>query len=207
MANTLGLLGLMAQRQSMLVQSSLILEISEGRKPPELATLLELANALLKINSALDILAVQGVHARQRLQQSPDTEFSDTPQFKIILGVVVDEAKTELAQVIQPLVTFIDTNNKDDALLEVPSRLKQVEGCLSILSHHRAAKLLSICNKYIDKTFIREAVVPAEEKLKALADVLISLELYLDTLAGNPMDGKNILDITEKRLGVVLANR
>ena len=207
MANTLGLLGLMAQRQSMLVQSSLILEISEGRKSPELATLLELANALLKINSALDILAVQGVHARQRLQQSPDTEFSDTPQFKIILGVVVDEAKTELAQVIQPLVTFIDTNNKDDALLEVPSRLKQVEGCLSILSHHRAAKLLSICNKYIDKTFIREAIVPAEEKLKALADVLISLELYLDTLAGNPMDGKNILDITEKRLSVVLANR
>jgi chemosensory pili system protein ChpA (sensor histidine kinase/response regulator) len=207
MANTLGLLGLLSQRQDMLVQSALILEISEGRKSPELATLLELANALLKINSALDILAVQGVHARQRLQQMPDTFFSETPQFKIILGVVVDEAKTELAQVIQPLVTFIDSSTKDEALLEVPSRLKQVEGCLSILSHHRAAKLLSICNKYIDKTFIKEAIIPAEDKLKALADVLISLELYLDTLAGNPMDGKNILDITEKRLSIVLANR
>jgi chemosensory pili system protein ChpA (sensor histidine kinase/response regulator) len=207
MANTLGLLGLLAQRQSMLAQSALILEISEGRKSPELATLLELANALLKINSALDILAVQGVHARQRLQQIPDTNFSETPQFKIILSVVVDEAKTELAQVIQPLVTFIDSNTKDEALLEVPSRLKQVEGCLSILSHHRAAKLLSICNRYIEKTFIKEAIIPAEDKLKALADVLISLELYLDTLAGNPMDGKNILDITEKRLSIVLANR
>jgi hypothetical protein len=207
MANTLGLLGLLAQRQAMLAQSALILEISEGRKSPELATLLELANALLKINSALDILAVQGVHARQRLQQIPDTDFSETPQFKIILSVVVDEAKTELAQVIQPLVTFIDSNTKDEALLEVPSRLKQVEGCLSILSHHRAAKLLSICNKYIEKTFIKEAIIPAENKLKALADVLISLELYLDTLAGNPMDGKNILDITEKRLSIVLANR
>ncbi len=203
MANTLGLLGLLAQRKLMLSQASLILDISEGRKPPELSTLLELANALLQINAALDILAVQGVHARQRLQQSPDTEFSETPQFKIVLSVVVDEAKTELAQVIQPLVTFIDSSTPDDALLEVPSRLKQVEGCLSILSHHRAAKLLSLCNKYLNKTFIKEATVPAEEKLKALADVLISLELYLDTLAGNPMDGKTILDITEQRLSIL----
>jgi len=46
--------------------------------------------------------------------------------------------------------------------------------------------------------------VPEEEKLKALADVLISLELYLDTLAGNPMDAKDILDMTEKRLGQLL---
>jgi chemosensory pili system protein ChpA (sensor histidine kinase/response regulator) len=203
MANTLGLLGLTVQRQSMLDQASQILEMSEGRKPAELANLLEVGNALLKIDAALDILAVQGVHARQRLQQSPDTDFSETPQFSIILNVVVDEAKTELAQVIQPLVNFIDSGTQDDTLLEVPGRLKQVEGFLSIVSHTRAAKLLAMSNRYIGKVFLKEATVPPEEKLKALADVLISIELYLDTIAGNPMDGKNILDVTEKRLAVL----
>lgn len=205
MANTLGLLGLMVQRQSMQAQANLILEISEGRKSPDLPVLLELANALLKINAALDILAVQGVHARQRLQQSPNTEFSETPQFGIVLNVVVDEAKTELAQVIQPLVAFIDSGTQDESLLEVPGRLKQVGGFLSILSHNRAAKLLALCNQYIEKVFIKEATVPVEEKLKALADVLISIELYLDTLAGNPMDAKDILDVTEKRLKALFA--
>ena len=34
----------------------------------------------------------------------------------------------------------------------------------------------------------------------SLADILIGIELYLDTLAGNPMDTKDILDGTEKRL-------
>ena len=203
MANTLGLLGLTVQRQSMLDQASQILEMSEGRKPAELSDLLEVGNALLKIDAALDILAVQGVHARQRLQQSPDTDFSETPQFGIILNVVVDEAKTELAQVIQPLVNFIDSGTQDDTLLEVPGRLKQVEGFLSIVSHTRAAKLLAMGNRYIGKVFLKEATVPPEEKLKALADVLISIELYLDTIAGNPMDGKNILDVTEKRLAVL----
>jgi chemotaxis protein histidine kinase CheA len=203
MANTLGLLGLTVQRQSMLDQASQILEMSEGRKSAELVNLLEVGNALLKIDAALDILAVQGVHARQRLQQSPDTDFSETPQFGIILNVVVDEAKTELAQVIQPLVNFIDSGTQDESLLEVPGRLKQVEGFLSIVSHTRAAKLLAMSNRYIGKVFLKEATVPPEEKLKALADVLISIELYLDTIAGNPMDGKNILDVTEKRLAIL----
>ena len=73
-------------------------------------------------------------------------------------------------------------------------------GFLSVVSHKRAAQLLAQCNKYIEDVFIKEATVPAEDKLKALADVLISLELYLDTLAGNPMDADEILDVTEKRL-------
>jgi len=203
MANTLGLLGLRVQRQSMLKQAVLILDISEGRKPPKFSLLLEIANALLKIYGAVDILGVQGVHAKQRLEQSRETEFSETPQFDLVLGVVVDEAKTELAQVIQPLVTFIDSATPDDELLEVPSRLKQVGGFLAVLSHNRAAKLLAQCNKYIEEVFIKKTLVPAKEKLKALADVLIGLELYLDTLAGNPMDADDILDVTERRLSVL----
>ncbi|MCK5877049.1 MAG: hypothetical protein KAG43_05400 [Candidatus Marithrix sp.] len=205
MANTLGLLGLLVQRKSMLNQATLFLDITEGRKPLEMPTLLKIANALLKISAAVDILSVQGVHAKQRLQQSPDTEFSETPQFGIILGVAVDEAKTELAQVIQPIVNFIGTGTQDDNLLEVPSRLKQVEGFLSVASHDRAAKLLRRCNNYIVKVFIKEAIVPPEDKQKSLADILIGIELYLDTLAGNPMDTKDILDGTERRL-LILAN-
>jgi hypothetical protein len=206
MANTLGLLGLTVQRKSMLAQAALILDITEGRKPADLPTLLLIANGLLKISAAVDILAVQGVHAKQRLQQSPDTEFSETPQFGIVLGVVVEEAKTELAQVIQPIVNFIETGTQDDNLREVPARLKQVEGFLTTRSHNRAAKLLAQCNKYIEKVFIKEATVPAEDKLRALADVLIGIELYLDTLAGNPMDVENILQGTGKRLLVLAKN-
>ncbi len=76
-------------------------------------------------------------------------------------------------------------------------------GFLAVLSHNRAAKLLAQCNKYIKEVFIKKATVPAKEKLKALADVLIGIELYLDTLAGNPMDADDILDITERQLSVL----
>ena len=204
MANTLGLLGLELQRKLMLQQRKLIFEITEGRKPAELNILLDIASALLKISGALDILGVQGVHARQKLQEGVDTQFWDTPQFGVVMGEAVNEAKTELTQVIQPLVTFIDTRTKDETLTEVPNRLKQVEGFLLVSSHKRAAKLLGLCNRYIDKIFIREGNIPPEEKLKALADVLISMEFYVNTLAGNPMDAQDILDLTEKKLAILL---
>ncbi len=204
MANTLGLLGLPSHRHSMLVQAKMIKEVIDGKRSSELNSLLEIGNALLKIDAALDILGVQGVHARQRLQQSPDTEFFETPQFGIILSVVVNEAKIELSQVIQPLVSFInDPTQLDETLLEVPGRLRQVEGFLSILSHDRASLLLRKCNHYIQKVFIKEKTVPEEVKLKALADTLISIELYLDTLAGNPMDADEILNTTQKRLALL----
>ena len=203
MANTLGLLGLNVQRRSMLTQATLILNISAGKKPPDFATLLDIASALLNIDAAVEILAVQGVHAKQRLQKSPDTDYSETPQFGLVLSKAVDEAKIELSQVIQPLVNFIDTGVQDNNLLEVPGLLKQVEGCLYVLSHNLAAKQLAKCTEYIRKMFIKESTVPPEVKLKALADVLIGIELYLDTLAGNPMDADEILKVTGRQLSVL----
>jgi len=202
MANTLNLLGLTQQSQSMQTQAKLILDISEGTKNPEISTQLEIANALLKIDSAVDMLAVQGVHAIQHL--SPDTEFSHTPQFSLVLKDAVDFATKELAEIIQALVTFLDTGIADDEnLLKVPERIKDVEGFLSISSHERAAQLLEQCRQYIEQVFIKQGTKPEKEKLQALADVLIGIELYLNTLAGNPMDTEKLLSAINKQLSVI----
>ena len=199
MGNTLGLLGLMVQRNSLLQQAKLIKDIVEERSPPEQQAFLDIANNLLKVSTALEILGVQGVHARQLLQQSLNTAYSATPQFKLVLSVAVSEAKTELSQVIQPIVSFLDNPaQQDESLMAVPERLKQIGGFLNIASEDRAAKLLHHCNRYIEHTFIKNRRVPPENQQKALADALISLEMFLDTLAGNPMDAKGILDITAK---------
>ncbi|MEZ5673543.1 MAG: hypothetical protein R3E08_14685 [Thiotrichaceae bacterium] len=88
-------------------------------------------------------------------------------------------------------------------MLDVPNRLV-AEGFLRIQSREKAAKLLHRCTQYIEKVFIKESTVPEEEKRKALADTLLSIELYLDTLAGNPMDAEDILGMTERRLMLLL---
>jgi hypothetical protein len=189
----------------MLEEAKLILEITEYRLPAEIDTRISIANTLLQVSSALDIVAVQGVHARQRLQQVPDTQFSDTPQFVIMLNIAVEEAKGELAKVTQPLVSFIDSKEQDQALKDVPGNLKQVEGFLRISSHEHAAKILARCIRYIEVIFIQRNTVPPEVQCQALADILIGLQDYLDTLVGSPMDSKNLLIAFENRLKILSA--
>ncbi len=207
MAKTLELLGLGGQSQSMLAQAALIHEISEGSKPPEFSTLLDIANALLKIEAAVDILAVQGVHARQRLASNVETEFSETPQFNVMLKVAIDEAKKELAQAIEPLINLIENDTQDENLSKVPESLKLVAGLLSTLYQENAAQLLVQCNKYIENVFIGEGTVPTDEnKRQALADVLIGIEIYLDTLADNSMDAVEILSFLSSQFSLLSAS-
>ncbi len=201
MAYTLHLLGLEVQAKSMLQQTSVITAIVEAQKIYDLAQMLSIANALLKIDAALDTLATRGNHARQQIQQEKglmETQFSD------VLKVVVDEAKIELAEMVQPIITFIDNGNVSEELQAIPGRFQHIQGLLAILGEQRAIKLLQLCSRYIEQHMIKNAVVPDERQRKALADAMISIEFYLETLAGNPLNSAQILNITQHCLATLM---
>ncbi len=197
MAYTLSLLDLGAQCNSMLKQASNIEAIVEKNQSYELSEMLQIADALLKVEAAMRTLGSRGIHARQQIQREEgllETQFQD------ILRVVVDEAKVELAEMIQPIVNFIQSGSADDALMAIPDGFKHIEGFLHMMSQTRAIKLVRMLSAYVSKTLIQQTTVPGEVERKALADAIISLEFYLDTLAGNPMDSDQILNITQSCL-------
>jgi chemosensory pili system protein ChpA (sensor histidine kinase/response regulator) len=200
-AYTLSLLGLDVQARSMMQQAALIAAVVKGQKPHDLSELLGIANALLKINAALETLGSRGVHARQQIQQ--EAGLHET-QYKTVLRVAVDEAKSELSEVVQPIITFMESGAVDETLTAIPSRLHDIQGLLAVLNQSRAVKLMRLCGEYIAEAMIKQASIPAEAERKALADALVSFEFYLDTLAGNPMDGNRILDTTEQSVRILL---
>ncbi len=194
MAYTLHLLGLELQAKSMLQQTALVTTIVEGQKAYDLSQMLTIANALLKVDAALDTLATRGNHARQQIQQEKglmETQLAD------VLKVVVDEAKVELAEMIQPIIVFMDNGNVDESLKSIPERFQLIQGLLAILNEERAIKLLQLCSRYIQQQMIQKMSIPDEKQSKALADAMISIEFYLETLAGNPLNSMQMLDITQ----------
>lgn len=200
-AYTLHLLGLEVQAKSMLQQTALITGIAEKQKNYDLAQMLVIADALLKIDAALDTLATRGNHARQQIQQ--EKGLTET-QLVDVLKVVVDEAKIELAEMIQPIIVFMDNGNVDEDLQAIPGRFQHIQGLLAILNQQRAIKLLQLCRRYIEQNMIKKALVPDEKQRKALADAIISIEFYLETLAGNPLNSSHILDITQHCLSSLM---
>ncbi len=201
MAYTLHLLGLEVQAKSMLQQTAVITAIAEEQKSYDLAQMLVIANALLRIDAALDTLATRGNHARQQIQQEKGLTES---QLIDVLKVVVDEAKVELAEMIQPIIVFIDNGTVSEDLQAIPGRFQHIQGLLAILDQPRAIKLLQLCSRYIQQNMIKNALVPDEKQRKALADAIISIEFYLETLAGNPLNSSHILDITQQCLSSLM---
>ncbi|MCK5717159.1 MAG: hypothetical protein KAH77_06675 [Thiomargarita sp.] len=202
-AHVLELIGLQHESHAMLAQVKIINEVNESNQKMEFAKVLDMAKTLLSIYATVDMLALKGMHSRQYLSSHSETEFSETRQFHDMLTTVVNEAKKELAQAVESLKHLIENNTRDDALLDVPKHLNLVIGLLTMLSQEQAANLLTQCTQYIEQVFIQEATVPTEEtKLQALADVLIGVDIYLDTLAGSPLDAQKIFLVLSAQFSV-----
>ncbi len=204
-SNKLELLGLNLESQSLQTQANLISDLCEDSKKMTDSIFIEIVESLLKTRSAIEILGLQGLHAIERIEESADADFSTTVSFEMVRNEGIKYATAEMLEVIEYISNFIETNTADEHLSTVPKHLKQVEGLLSIVSHDGAAQLLARFSQYIEEVLIKEGSVPADKKkLYALADVLISIELYLETIVGHPMDAEILLSLMNDQLSVLI---
>jgi len=202
MAYTLDVLGLDAQSKSLKEQAATIQRMTKNELHHELAQLLSIADALMKVNTALETLAHRGVHARQQIQK--ETGLQET-QVLLVLKAAVIEAKTELTEMIPIINAFFDSGKASDELADLPNRFTQLQGLMYMNNREKAAQLTAHCSRYVAEVLIKQAKVPEEAKRKALADTIISLDLYLDTLAGTPLDGNQILETTNRCIHALFA--
>jgi hypothetical protein len=198
---TLRLLGLEKQAHTLLKQSAVIDAIVEGKIEHSLPRMLDISNVILRVEAAMDTLSKRGTHAIHQIQQ--EQGLLET-QFKEVVKVLVEEAKIELTEMIQPIISYFETKNSDDELQKIPERFQNLSGVFSILNQPRAAKLTDVSAHYVTKKILQDNAIPNERQRKLLADVIVSFELFLDTLAGHPLDGVRILNTAQQSLQALL---
>lgn len=194
---TLRLLGLEKQAQALLKQSAVIDAIVEGKIEPSLTRMLDIANVMLRVEAAMDTLSKRGTHAIAQIQQ--EQGLLET-QFKEVVKVVVEEAKIELTEMIQPIISYLESKTPDEELQKVPERFGHLGGVFLILNQPRAAKLTEVSAHYVAKKILQDNTVPDDKQRKLLAEVIVSFELFLDTLAGHPLDANRILNAAQLSL-------
>lgn len=198
---TLRLLGLEKQAQALLKQSVVIDAIVEGKIEHNLPRMLDIANVILRVEAAMDTLSKRGTHAIRQIQQ--EQGLLET-QFKEVVKVLVEEAKIELTEMIQPIISYLESKTPDDELQKIPERFQNLSGVFSILNQPRAAKLTEVSAHYVAKKILQDNSVPDNKQRKLFADVIVSFELFLDTLAGHPLDGVRILNTAQQSLQSLL---
>jgi len=198
---TLRLLGLETQAVALLKQSAVVEGMVAGKIAPQLARMLEIANVMLRVEAAMETLSKRGTHAISQIQQ--EQGLLET-QFKEVVKVLVEEAKIELSEMIAPMILYLESKTPDDELNKIPERFQHLGGVFLILNQPRAAKLTDLCAQYVATKLLRDHLVPDDQQRKWFAEVMVSFDLFLDSLAGHPLDGARLLHAAQLSLQSLL---
>jgi chemosensory pili system protein ChpA (sensor histidine kinase/response regulator) len=184
-ADTLNMLDLAAPRRVVLEQRAALEAMVGGSRPIDESGLLDVAGALLYVESSLDDQVVQlgsgddGM-AAQEAGEPPPLPASEARQ---VLETLVREALTNFAKARQCFVAFVEAGWDWARLSDVPHLLAEVSGALRILQIETAPGYIDAIATLTREQLIERQRLPKANELDSLADALSSLEYYLEALS------------------------
>ena len=194
-ADTLAVLGFGQPRKVIIDQLAVVLSLAQGQREPNDAILMDVAGALLYVEATLSGMVGTVEPESQDDNRLPTTDLTQIHQ------IVIKEARICLQQAKDMIVDYIDADWDRQHLQALPALLTQVRGALAMIPLSRAASLVDTCNHFIREHLLLEPGQPGWQELDSLADVITSIEYYLERLGDDPQaQGENLLDVAEKSL-------
>ncbi|QAY83752.1 Hpt domain-containing protein [Pseudomonas arsenicoxydans] len=194
-ADTLAVLGFGQPRKVIIDQLAVVLSLAQGQREPNDAILMDVAGALLYVEATLAGMVGTVEPESQEDSHLPTIDLTQIHQ------IVIKEARICLQQAKDMIVDYIDADWDRQQLQALPALLTQVRGALSMIPLSRAASLIETCNHFIREHLLLEPGQPGWQELDNLADVITSIEYYLERLSDDPeAPGEQLLDVAEKSL-------
>jgi len=197
-SDTLGVLGLGELRQRIQQEVGELAEIvTEGKTPSEEA-LVRVAGVLLSVEDSLDDQLVRLIlpSAEEPGASAPVDQDVD---FRQVSEAVLRECIVNLAR-IKEAVTLAVQKPADfppQGLDNVPQLLRGIAAGLLMLGKHRAVDLMEAIGVEVRKLIEPGAPTPDALRLERVADAIVSIEYYMETLQNGRTDPWYMLDNAE----------
>ena len=198
-ADTVAVLGLGQPRRILQEQIEAIDSITSSGIVPRDGSLLDVAGALLYVEATLN-----GMVAEKPLGSSPEpgdvSDLSGHKQLSEAQAAVLRESRSALERSKDAVIEFIASQWNPVHLEPIPELIHTVRGGLTILDMPRPAELLSRASQYINERLLKEQYRPDWPEMDTLADIITSVEYYLERVANDSQGGEAVLDIAEAGL-------
>ncbi len=198
--DTLELLGLKGMRANLIQQMDILNAEIEKNDSVDDGVIMDIAGALLIIEASLSDLrnAQRNADVEQVEANAQESEFLQA-QYQFIR-----EARINLQRAQDSIVDFMASNGDQDAIREVPIWLADAEGGFNILSMQNIEKMIKSCRNYVEHKMLNQSKLPPQKELDALADVLTSVEYYLEGFSETGSQSLNtILTAADRSLSVL----
>jgi chemosensory pili system protein ChpA (sensor histidine kinase/response regulator) len=195
-SDTLGVLGLGELRQRVQDEILALSQIVADGKPPSEDSLVRVAGVLLSVEDSLDDQLVRLILPVQSEQAAADAPPDQDQEFRQVSEAVLRECIVNLARIKEAVSTVVQKPNEfsPQGLDNVPQLLRGITASLLMLGKSRAGELMDAIGVQVRKLIEPGAQPPDSLRLERIADAIVSIEYYMETLQNGRTDPWYMLD-------------
>ncbi|MDF1644337.1 MAG: hypothetical protein P1U80_09155 [Pseudomonadales bacterium] len=150
-----------------------------------------------EIADQLTLIENQTFQINKSVTSSPGTASVQLEILQEAQQHVVSETKDGLALTKRGIDSYLDSGGDAMHLLNITALMESVRGGTLFLGLKEVTEILRICQGYIQSNLIESRDPIQSESLETLADVIISVEYYLENMDLNLNSNKKILTLAE----------
>jgi chemosensory pili system protein ChpA (sensor histidine kinase/response regulator) len=205
-SDTLGVLGLGELRKRVQDEISALAQIIEEGKPPPEDSLERVAGVLLSVEDSLDDQLVRLILPARSEQAAADAGPDHDHEFRQVSEAVLRECIVNLARIKEAVSTAVQKPNEfsPQGLDNVPQLLRGITAGLLMLGKGRAVELMDAIGAQVRKLIQPGAPPPDPVRLERVADAIVSIEYYMETLQNGRTDPWYMLDNAETCLRTLI---
>jgi chemosensory pili system protein ChpA (sensor histidine kinase/response regulator) len=197
--DTLGVLGLGEQRARVQGEIARLEGLIAAREPPAESALIDIAASLIQVEDHLDDELVGMILPRRMGNDAPTHDVD----FQLVQSAVLRECVVNLARVkeyiAQNVVGTLDAAGFDNW----QDLMRGIQAGLLMLGKARAVQNIERVTEHLKKVMRQGGSRLAVQSLDRLADAIVSIEYYMDTLQAGRSDPWYMLDNAEAALDAV----
>jgi chemosensory pili system protein ChpA (sensor histidine kinase/response regulator) len=192
--DTLGVLGLGELRDRVQAEITELQAVIERQAPLGEARLMHIASTLINIEDSLDEQLVGLILPSGESQSDavkPDVEFRQVTE------AVLRECIVNMARIKEAIALSVEKPREPQVLDQVPQLIRGIVAGLLMLGKTRAVEITESIGKALSRFIRPDGTVAEREALDRMADAIVAVEYYLETLHAGRADPWYMLDNAE----------
>ncbi len=194
--DTLAVLGLGSVREQVQGELSRLADIIARRAPAEQDTLIEIAATLIGVEDGLDDALVRLIMPPGAPAPGVETD----PDFRQVTETVLRECIVNLARIKELLGQSLDPTAEPAGLDAAPALARGITAGLLLLGRNRAMEVMRRIGDHVSTLLGPGSLSRNDEYIDRLADAIVGIEYYMETLQAGRGDPWYMLDNAERCL-------
>lgn len=198
-ADTLGVLGLGELRDKVQTETADLQAIVAQKSKASEGTLLRMAATLIKVEDSLDEQLVGMIvpSAAESGSAPPKPAGPDEIEFRLVTEAVLRECIVNMARIKEAIAHTLDKPREGTAVDQIPQLMRGITAGLLMLGKTRVVEIMEGIDKALQNFVRSDGMTLPQEAVDRLADAIVAVEYYMETIQAGRTDPWYMLDNAE----------